>query len=292
MSSQLASISPLPPLTDDVFIFNQLHFVDIREHQEQDLKFLSSEPVRAVVKVTGKVGGTATKITSGVAHGVHDGASSLFDKIGKVTRPLPGGGLLHKVGQGVLKGIDKSEHIAEQLVDPTRVVREHVTYSNDVKDNLPDAVTAVEKSMHEFAYEIGNRCQELYENIPTKGVQIITGLEGRVVEVCDGLSKMIEVLTKNDIQESLKVGAEKYHVMRHVSKLQHSLEDISVELPKVIQSVRDVKGAFETILANLKLAKEKINNGITDPNQIFAQKYEVVVVGWQTFEAKRKTMTL
>ena len=35
MSSQLASIVPLPPLTDDEFVFNQAHFVDIREHQEK-----------------------------------------------------------------------------------------------------------------------------------------------------------------------------------------------------------------------------------------------------------------
>jgi len=41
----------------------------------------------------------------------------------------------------------------------------------------------------------------------------------------------------------------------------------------------------------LKLAKEKINNGITDPNQIFVEKHEDVVNAWKAFEEKRKTMT-
>ena len=42
------------------------------------------------------------------------------------------------------------------------------------------------------------------------------------MEVGDGLSNMIEILTKNDVQESLKVGAEKYHGMRHIGKFQVS----------------------------------------------------------------------
>ena len=41
----------------------------------------------------------------------------------------------------------------------------------------------------------------------------------------------------------------------------------------------------------MKLAKNKINSGVTDPNKIFSQKYEVVVLAWQTFQEKRKTMT-
>lgn len=87
------------------------------------------------------------------------------------------------------------------------------------------------------------------------------------------------------------------------------MEEISEELPKVIKTIHDVKGnaihskykhetvnwnllgEFEAILANLKLAKEKINNGITDPNQIFVEKHEDVVNAWKAFEEKRKTMT-
>lgn len=88
------------------------------------------------------------------------------------------------------------------------------------------------------------------------------------------------------------------------------MEDIGAQLPKVIKTVQDVKGkvfihqihpinliisgyvaAFETVLAHLKQAKEKINRGITDPNQIFGEKYDVVILAWQNFEEKRKTMT-
>jgi hypothetical protein len=50
-------------------------------------------------------------------------------------------------------------------------------------------------------------------------------------------------------------------------------------------------GAFEAIQANLKLAKEKISNGITDPSQIFLEKHEAVADAWRAFEAKRRTMT-
>jgi len=107
-------------------------------------------------------------------------------------------------------------------------VREHVSYSNDIKDSMPDAIKALDKSIHDFSHEIGvryffsiptiivhdkttqNRCQELYENIPTKGVEIITGLEGRLVEVCNGLSRMDEILTKNNVEENIKIGKEKY----------------------------------------------------------------------------------
>ena len=93
------------------------------------------------------------------------------------------------------------------------------------------------------------------------------------------------------------------------------MEDIGAQLPKVIKTVQDVKGdvfihqihprnlliefffsfgyvvAFETVLAHLKQAKEKINRGITDPNQIFGEKYDVVILAWKNFEEKRKTMT-
>ena len=49
--------------------------------------------------------------------------------------------------------------------------------------------------------------------------------------------------------------------------------------------------AFASILAGFKFAQGKINSGITDPNQIFAETHEEVVAAWQAFEVKRKTMT-
>ena len=50
-------------------------------------------------------------------------------------------------------------------------------------------------------------------------------------------------------------------------------------------------GAFAAILANFKLAQDKINSGITDPKQIFAENYEQVAAAWQALEVRRKTMT-
>jgi hypothetical protein len=49
--------------------------------------------------------------------------------------------------------------------------------------------------------------------------------------------------------------------------------------------------AFAAISTNFNVAKGKINSGITDPNQIFAENYQEVVSAWQGFEARRKTMT-
>ena len=49
--------------------------------------------------------------------------------------------------------------------------------------------------------------------------------------------------------------------------------------------------AFGEIASNFKVAKDKINSGVTDPRQIFAQSAEDVVSAWRKFEAKRKTMT-
>ncbi|KAF8800318.1 hypothetical protein BYT27DRAFT_7262967 [Phlegmacium glaucopus] len=313
MSSQLVTLVPHAPLTDEVFPFNQEHFLDIREHQEKDLKFLSSEPVRAAVKVTGAVGGKATEITSGVSNVFKSGTSKVLGGVSHHTRMLPGSGkLLSKLEHGVLKGIDKTEHVAEHLVDPTRVVREHVSYSNDIKDNIPDAIKALDESVHGFSTEIGSRVQELYENIPTKGVEIITGLESRLLVICNATSTMYEILTKNNLEENLKIGKEKYFGVSLRGNMKNSLADIGEELPRVIKTIQDVKGnvyprqihvwnpfiefsimvgAFEAIQANLKLAKEKINSGITDPNQIFLEKHETVVAAWKAFEAKRRTMT-
>ena len=48
--------------------------------------------------------------------------------------------------------------------------------------------------------------QELYENIPAKGILIITELINQLGEVDKALTALYSVLTKNNIQESLKVG--------------------------------------------------------------------------------------
>ena len=61
--------------------------------------------------------------------------------------------------------------------------------------------------------------QDLYENIPTKGAQILTGLENRLVEVDNALSKLYEVLTKNNIEEVVKVGRDKY---KTIARLTHT----------------------------------------------------------------------
>jgi len=45
------------------------------------------------------------------------------------------------------------------------------------------------------------------------------------------------------------------------------------------------------IHANLNSAKEKINNGVTNPNQIFGENQGAVEDAWKAFEVKRKTMT-
>ena len=49
--------------------------------------------------------------------------------------------------------------------------------------------------------------------------------------------------------------------------------------------------AFAAILSNFKLAQGKINSGITDPKQIFAESDEQVTAAWQALEVRRKTMT-
>lgn len=291
MSSQLASIVPCAPLTDQVFPFNQQQFLDIRSYQDSDLGFLSSPPVRAIVSVAGVAGGTATGITSGVADVARGGASTLFGGAAKLTAGIPGSSLFGMAGQVASTGINLTEQVADQLVDPTRVVREHINYSNNIKDNLPGAVNAVDQCIHDFASGIGNQAQELYENIPTQGIQIITGLQALLANVDNSLAKLNDVLTENQVAENLKVGQDKYHGVQISGNPKNYLGEISDELPKVVQTVVDVKAAFDCILGNLTQAKTNINNGVTDPKQIFAENHEDVTLAWQNFEARRKTMT-
>ena len=108
----------------------------------------------------------------------------------------------------------------------TKVAREHYHYSNDVKNALPPAIDAVDEVIHDFASGAGVRSfpiskvipltsvqhvvQELYENIPTKGVEITTDLINRLGGVDKALAALYEVLTKDNIQQSLVVGQDKY----------------------------------------------------------------------------------
>ena len=58
---------------------------------------------------------------------------------------------------------------------------------------------------------------ELYENLGSKGVLIITDLKSRLGKVDAALAALYEVLTKNNIQESLVIGHEKYKGVTQLS---------------------------------------------------------------------------
>jgi hypothetical protein len=90
------------------------------------------------------------------------------------------------------------------------------------------------------------------------------------------------------------------------------LQELHQYLPAILKTVLEVKGksiliqytnetiyrlsseylaAFVALSASYHAALAKINSGVTDPAQIFAQGHEQVVDSWKAFEAKRKTMT-
>jgi len=254
---------------------------------------LDTPPVKLLVGTGDIVGGTSTAVVGGVGSVALGTASSLFGGIGSITSGLPGGGLLHQAGQGILGGISTTEAVAEQLIDPTKVAREHYHYSSEVKKALPGAIDVVDEFIHGFSSNAGNVVQELYENLPTKGIQIITDLLSRLASVDNALSKLYEVLTKNNIQENLKVGQDKYKAVpaSKFGNQKNYLQELSEYLPKILETILAVKAAFAAISANYTLAKNKINSGITNPNLVFAEKQEDVVHAYQSFEAKRKTMT-
>jgi hypothetical protein len=177
------------------------------------------------------------------------------------------------------------------LNDPAKIISEHTTSSNGIKGKLPAAMEAIDKAIHDFSYEIGPRGQELYENLATTGVAIITGLEALLADVLTALSALYELLTTDNLEENLKVAQDKYIAINNILQLNNHLGDISVELPFILESINAVKAAFETILASLNAAKDKINSGIYDPSLIFSEKHDEVVTAWQTFEVRRKTMT-
>ncbi|KAF8800375.1 hypothetical protein BYT27DRAFT_7217068 [Phlegmacium glaucopus] len=216
MSSQLISIVPIAPLTDEVFSFNQEHFISIRKVQEK----LSKE-------------------------------QSWYDL-------------------------------------SSRILQQHTTHSHGINDDLPPAVTAVNDTIRDFSLGLADGVIELHTQTATKGVQIITHLEGQLTKVDKALAVMYNILTKESVEEDLQVGKEKYS---GIDELEHHLAEIHEELLKVLGTIKDVQGAFKAIHANLTLAKERINNGITDPNQIFAENSDVVREAWKAYEEKRKTMT-
>jgi len=251
---------------------------------------LDSPPVKALVGVGDIVGGGSSAIVGGVGHAATGVASSLFGGLGQITSGLPGSGLLGQVGQVSLGTISAADSAAQQLVDPTKVVREHYHYSIDVKNALPPAIDAVDKLIHDFSFNAGHAVEELYTQTATKGVQIIVGLEATLSQVDAALSTLYGVLTEKNIQESLQVGHDKYKAVPQI-KEKNYLQELNEYLPPILKTVNEVKAAFAAIAANFEVAKVKINSGVTDPNQIFAENKDAVVAAWQGFEVKRKTMT-
>jgi len=237
------------------------------------------------------VGGASTAVVGGVGSAATGIASSLFGGIGTITHGLPGGGLLHTVGQGTLGAISTADVVAQQLVDPTKVARQHYHYSTQVKDALPAAIDAVDTVIHDFASGAGHVVQQLYENIPSQGIAITTRLINSLATVDSALAALYAVLTKDNIQESLVVGHDKYKGVPQLSNQKNYLQELSQYLPAVLKTIQDVKVSFGTISSNLHVVQDKIHSGVTDPNQIFAQSHEEVVASWQAFEVKRKTLT-
>ncbi|KIK03164.1 hypothetical protein K443DRAFT_677009 [Laccaria amethystina LaAM-08-1] len=285
MSSQLVSIVPVAPLTDDVFPFNQAAFLKIRAYQQEDLGFLSSPPVKALVGAGDIVGGASTAVVGGIGSAASGVASSLFGGIGTVTAGLPGGGLLRSVGQGTLGAISTADVAAQQLIDPTKVVRELYHYSSKVQDTLPSAIDAVDKAIHDFSSGAGHVVQQLYENIATQGIAITTRLINSLADVNVKLAALYA--------ESILVGQKKYKGINpsKFGNQKNYLQELSQYLPPVLKTIQDVKAAFATISSNLHVAQDKINSGVTDPNQIFAQSHDEAVASWRAFEVRRKTMT-
>ncbi|KAF8800320.1 hypothetical protein BYT27DRAFT_7200221 [Phlegmacium glaucopus] len=288
MAPHLASILPPAPLTDEVFPFNRETFHNIRRIQDQDLGFLDSPPIRALVSVVGAVGETGTAITSGVA-GVAQGVSSgFFGAVGGLTSSFGGAGIANLGSQLTGGTIGMAEGAAEALIDPSKVAREHIKYSNEVHDHLPAAMNAVDESIRDFSVEIGNQAHIIYDKAATDGVATIAAVKVKLAAVIKALAGLLNVLTGNNIQEHLRVGQDKYQGLQ----LQKNyLGEISTELPKVVATVNEVKAAFETLDKNLDLANDKIEDGITDPHRIFNGTHEAVADGWRAFEVKRKTMT-
>jgi hypothetical protein len=292
MSSQLVSIVPAAPLTDDVFPFNRDAFIQIQNYQKKDLAFLSSPAIAPLVGVGDIVGGTSTAVVGGVGAAASGVASSLFGGLGTITSGLglPVGGLLQPTGQTIVGGINTADSAAQQLVDPTQVARQHYHYSAEVQKALPPAIAAVDKLIHDFSIGTGQIVQQLSDNLATQGPQIINGLSQQLALVDAALAALYSALTADNIQENLVVGQDKYKASS-LSNQTNYLSELSQYLPPVLQTIKDVQAAFATIASNFKTALAKINSGVTNYSQIFAESPDTVVDAWKAFEVKRKTLT-
>jgi hypothetical protein len=117
----------------------------------------------------------------------------------------------------------------------TKVAREHYHYSIDVKNALPPAIDAVDEVIHEFSsnagvrsfpipkklfswHQVQHNVQELYENLATKGIQLTTASINSLAKVDSALAALYDVLTKNNFQESLVVGRDKYKGVLQLSR--------------------------------------------------------------------------
>ncbi|KAF9461489.1 hypothetical protein BDZ94DRAFT_1323267 [Collybia nuda] len=293
MSSHLVSLVPVAPLTDEVFSFNSKPILEIRDFQRLDLQFLHLPLVAELAKVTGAAGDTA----HGITHGVGGIAKGGIGAVGQTVRssPLFGGGLLgglSNFAENTATGV--AENAADELTVPAQTVRTHVKYSNNIQDHLPGAMKTVDAAIRQFSEDMGNNAKDLYENTATKGIQVIVGLEGRLAAVTAALVQMNLILTQDNVQEEIQLGNDKYRgILGTVLKGAEGLvlKDIADRLPLVIKTVNDVGAAFTTIGANLRVAKEMIRAGVTNPNQIFAQSLTDVEDAWRAYEKKRGTLS-
>jgi len=296
MSSHLVSLVPVAPLTDDVFSFNSKPILEIRDFQRLDLQFLHLPPVAALATVTGAAGDTA----HGITHGVGSIAKGGIGAVGQTVRSIPlfGGGLLvgvSKFAENTATGvIGLAEGAADEITVPAQTVRTHVKYSNNIQDHLPGAMKTADAAIRQFSQDMGNNAKDLYENTATKGIQVIVGLEGRLAAVTAALVQMNLILTQDNVQEEIQIGNDRYRgilgtVLKGVEGL--ALKDIAERLPLVIKTVNDVGAAFTAIGANLRVAKEMIRAGVTNPNQIFAQSLSDVEESWRAYERKRNTLS-
>ena len=94
---------------------------------------------------------------------------------------------------------------------------------------MPDATTKVDTTIHDLSVAIGvrffhdasqlqNQAHVIYENIPTQGVQLIIQLQVKFTEVNGALAILIDVLTRDNIEENLKVGHDKYKAIEQLSE--------------------------------------------------------------------------
>ena len=77
-----------------------------------------------------------------------------------------------------------------------------------------------------------HEAQDLYENLASKGLQIVAGFEKRLADVFAALLGLYQLLTSNNMEENLQVGKEKYIAIERILPINVSLYHfhIGVEL--------------------------------------------------------------